>query len=150
MSDNPNPEDKGAAGGKEQLLADLAGERERRKKAEAAAATAEQALTKAQETFQQEVAGLNEKVASAEMRAARFQVLREKNIPSELDDFINGATAEEIVASADKALEAFKPVALDGGAPQPLGMRPDGTQGADETALNSDSLEQGLRDALNL
>ena len=146
MSDIQNPDDKGPAGGKEQILAELAGERERRKQAEATLATAEQTIA----DLTTKVSAAETAASDAAAQAARFQVLREKNVPRELDDFITGSTAEELATSADKALAAFNPPPVSEEAPKLLGMRPDGTQGAEDVALNSDALEQGLRNALNI
>lgn len=159
MSDTTATTETGGAGSKEQVLADLASERERRKQAEEALVKAEKSLTEAQENYQKQVAELTEKAAAAEKSASeaaakadRLQVLREKSVPTELDDFITGSTTDEVIASADKALAVFqasKPADTTG-AVKPLGMQPDGTQGASEVALNGDALEQGLRDALNI
>lgn len=146
------------AGSKEQVLRDLAAERARRKQAETRVTQLETDLASANETFDKRMEELNSKLAAADqsaqdaaLKAERLEVLRSKNVPAELDDFITGSSVEEVVASADKAMSVFQ--AKQKGedlAEKPLGMRPDGTQGATDVALNSDALEDGLRVALNL
>ena len=149
---------KGGAGSKEQVLADLAAERSKRQQAETQVQQLQRDLTQAQETHQAQIADLTakfedaEKVAAeASLRAERAETLRSKGVPSELDEFISGTNADEIAVSADRALQIFSANRPGGDeSPKPLGMRPDGTQGADTVALNSDAIESGLRAALNI
>lgn len=156
MSEVQESNETNGAGSKEQVLADLAAERERRKAAEAA-------LAELQETHRVKVEELSGRATAAEaaladatVRADRFEILRSKGVPSQLDDFITGSTAEEIAASAQKALDVFnanQPAADAAAAAEnskPFGMRPDMSQGAAPVALNGDALEAGLRTALNI
>lgn len=155
MSEEPKPDETGGAGSKEQVLADLAAERGKRQKAEEALAEAELKLSKAVEDHAETVAKLNatveEKEAALEaasLQVERAQLLRDRDVPKDLDAFITGATVEEITASADRALEVFQ--SRQAAPEPPLSMRPDATQGAQEVALNGDAIESGLRAALNI
>lgn len=149
------PEEVGA-GSKEQVLKELAEERRKRQAAEKAAADSEAALVKANEDHQATVGELNARVTELETsvtvetaKAERLQVLRDKNVPQNLDEFITGSTVEEITANAERALSVFQTANTSENA-TPIGMRPDARQGGDDTALNGDALEQGLREALGI
>ena len=158
MSETPTPAEPedGGAGSKEQVLKELAEERRKRQAAEKLVADSEAALAKANKDHQATVDGLNARVTELETsvtaeaaKAERLQVLRDKNVPQTLDEFITGATVEEITANADKALSVFQATTTSEEV-TPIGMRPDARQGGDDVALNGDALEQGLREALGI
>lgn len=104
--------------------------------AKAAAATAsEQAATQ---------------VADLQTQLARLQVIHEKAVPDALAEFVQGTTAEELAASAEKLLAAIPaPAPASDAAPAPLAMRPDPSQGgAPEPATTTDALTAMLIQAV--
>ena len=81
-------------------------------------------------------------VADLQTQLARLQVIHEKAVPDALAEFVQGATAEELAASADKLLAAIPaPAPASDAAPAPLAMRPDPSQGgAPEPTTTTDAL----------
>ena len=81
-------------------------------------------------------------VADLQTQLARLQVIHEKAVPDALAEFVQGTTAEELAASADKLLAAIPaPAPASDTAPAPLAMRPDPSQGgAPEPATTTDAL----------
>lgn len=81
-------------------------------------------------------------VADLQTQLARLQVIHEKAVPDALAEFVQGTTAEELAASADKLLAAIPaPAPASDAAPAPLAMRPDPSQGgAPEPATTTDAL----------
>lgn len=81
-------------------------------------------------------------VADLQTQLARLQVIHEKAVPDALAEFMQGTTAEELAASADKLLAAIPaPAPASDAAPAPLAMRPDPSQGgAPEPATTTDAL----------
>ena len=73
---------------------------------------------------------------------ARLQVIHDKAVPDALADFLQGNTAEELTASAEKLLAAIPaPAPASDAAPAPLAMRPDPSQGGTpEPATTVDAL----------
>lgn len=70
------------------------------------------------------------------------------HVPDALADFLQGNTAEELTASAEKLLAAIPAPASDA-APAPLAMRPDPSQGgAPEPATTKDALTAMLIEAV--
>ena len=126
--DNPSPE--GGQLGESGIKA-LQAESDARK-------AAEKALTEASAKWEVEKAALaqqaqqaTETATKAQAEAARIAVFRQKSIPPELEKYVSGSTSEELAASADEVLSAFRPTATPTPEPTPLGgMRPDMTQGA--------------------
>lgn len=49
-----------------------------------------------------------ERATGAELKAARYEIADEKEVPRKLVKFITGSTKEEMEESADELLEAFK------------------------------------------
>lgn len=81
-------------------------------------------------------------VADLQTQLARLQVIHEKAVPDALAEFVQGTTAEELAASADKLLAAIPAPApaSDAGA-APLAMRPDPSQGGTpEPTTTTDAL----------
>lgn len=81
-------------------------------------------------------------VADLQTQLARLQVIHEKAVPDALAEFVQGTTAEELAASAEKLLAAIPaPAPASDAAPAPLAMRPDPSQGgAPEPATTTDAL----------
>lgn len=81
-------------------------------------------------------------VADLQTQLARLQVIHEKAVPDALAEFVQGTTAEELAASADKLLAAIPaPAPASDAAPAPLAMRPAPSQGgAPEPATTTDAL----------
>lgn len=81
-------------------------------------------------------------VADLQTQLARLQVIHEKAVPDALAEFVQGTTAEELAASADKLLAAIPaPAPASDTAPAPLAMRPDPSQGGTpEPATTTDAL----------
>ena len=119
----------------------LQAEREARKQAEQALAaqkaqwdteraTLSQQLTEAANKATEEA----EKATAKSAEAAREKVLRLKKVPDVLEEFVTGATPEELEASADKVLAAFTQAGTKAG----KGMAPDPSQGAHSPASDGD------------
>lgn len=69
-------------------------------------------------------------VAELQTRLARAEVIHTMRVPDALADFLQGSTAEELTASAEKLLAAIPaPAPASDAAPAPLAMRPDPSQG---------------------
>ena len=130
----------------------LQAERDARKAAEKTFTDAQAAWDIEKATFSKQLADATKERDEARLEAARSSVFRTKNIPSELEEFITGATKDELAASADKALAAFHPASATptGTGAKPNGMAADLTQGASDLPLNSDELEQSLRAAVGI
>lgn len=81
-------------------------------------------------------------VADLQARLARAEVIHSMNVPDALADFLQGSTAEELTASAEKLLAAIPaPAPASDASPAPLAMRPDPSQGgAPEPATTTDAL----------
>ena len=81
-------------------------------------------------------------VADLQTQLARLQVIHEKAVPDALAEFVQGTTAEELAASAEKLLAAIPaPAPASDAAPAPLAMRPDPSQGgAPEPTTTTDAL----------
>lgn len=89
-------------------------------------------------------------VADLQTQLARLQVIHEKAVPDTLAEFVQGTTAEELAASAEKLLAAIptQGPASDTAA-APLAMRPDPSQGgAPEPATTTDALTAMLIEAV--
>lgn len=89
-------------------------------------------------------------VADLQTQLARLQVIHEKAVPDALAEFVQGTTAEELAASADKLLAAIPaPAPASDAAPAPLAMRPDPSQGgAPEPTTTTDALTAMLVEAV--
>lgn len=89
-------------------------------------------------------------VADLQTQLARLQVIHEKAVPDALAEFVQGNTAEELTASAEKLLAAIPaPAPASDAAPAPLAMRPDPSQGgAPEPATTTDALTAMLVEAV--
>lgn len=89
-------------------------------------------------------------VADLQTQLARLQVIHEKAVPDALAEFVQGTTAEELAASAEKLLAAIPaPAPASDAAPAPLAMRPDPSQGgAPEPATTTDALTAMLVEAV--
>lgn len=89
-------------------------------------------------------------VADLQTQLARLQVIHEKAVPDALAEFLQGTTAEELAASAEKLLAAIPaPAPASDAAPAPLAMRPDPSQGgAPEPATTTDALTAMLIEAV--
>lgn len=87
-------------------------------------------------------------VAELQAKLARAEVIHSMKVPDALADFLQGNTAEELAASAEKLLAAIPAPAADA-APTPLAMRPDPSQGgAPEPATTTDALTAMLVEAV--
>lgn len=134
----------------------LQAERDARKAAEKALADAQTAWETEKASLTALLSEATQTATTAQADAARVSVFRDKDIPKELEKFVQGASVEELAASADEVLAAFHPQDTpptpDGNPDpdKPLGMRPDLTQGATSVALNGDELEQSLRAAVGI
>lgn len=89
-------------------------------------------------------------VADLQTQLARLQVIHEKAVPDALAEFVQGTTAEELAASAEKLLAAIPaPAPASDAAPAPLAMRPDPSQGGTpEPATTTDALTAMLVEAV--
>lgn len=89
-------------------------------------------------------------VADLQTQLARLQVIHEKAVPDALAEFLQGNTAEELTASAEKLLAAIPaPAPASDAAPAPLAMRPDPSQGgAPEPTTTTDALTAMLIEAV--
>ena len=81
-------------------------------------------------------------VADLQTQLARLQVIHEKAVPDALAEFVQGTTAEELTASAEKLLAAIPaPAPASDASPAPLAMRPDPSQGGTpEPTTTTDAL----------
>lgn len=89
-------------------------------------------------------------VAELQTRLARAEVIHAMRVPDALADFLQGSTAEELTASAEKLLAAIPaPAPASDAAPAPLAMRPDPSQGGTpEPATTVDALTAMLVEAV--
>lgn len=89
-------------------------------------------------------------VAELQAKLARANVIHTMHVPDALADFLQGSTAEELTASAEKLLAAIPaPAPASDAAPAPLAMRPDPSQGgAPEPATTVDALTAMLVEAI--
>lgn len=89
-------------------------------------------------------------VAELQAKLARAEVIHTMHVPDALADFLQGTTAEELTASAEKLLAAIPaPAPASDAAPAPLAMRPDPSQGgAPEPATTKDALTAMLIEAV--
>lgn len=89
-------------------------------------------------------------VAELQAKLARAEVIHTMHVPDALADFLQGSTAEELTASAEKLLAAIPaPAPASDAAPAPLAMRPDPSQGgAPEPATTKDALSAMLIEAV--
>lgn len=89
-------------------------------------------------------------VTDLQTQLARLQVIHEKAVPDALAEFVQGTTAEELAASADKLLAAIPaPAPASDPAPAPLAMRPDPSQGGTpEPTTTTDALTAMLVEAV--
>ena len=89
-------------------------------------------------------------VAELQAKLARAEVIHTMHVPDALADFLQGSTAEELTASAEKLLAAIPaPAPASDAAPAPLAMRPDPSQGgAPEPATTTDALTAMLIEAV--
>lgn len=89
-------------------------------------------------------------VAELQAKLARAEVIHSMNVPDALADFLQGSTAEELTASAEKLLAAIPaPAPASDAAPAPLAMRPDPSQGGTpESATATDVLTSMLIEAV--
>nr|DAO15730.1 MAG TPA: hypothetical protein [Caudoviricetes sp.] len=89
-------------------------------------------------------------VAELQTQLARAEVIHSMRVPDALADFLQGSTAEELTASAEKLLAAIPaPVTAADAAPAPLAMRPDPSQGGTpEPATTVDALTAMLVEAV--
>lgn len=89
-------------------------------------------------------------VADLQTQLARAEVIHTMHVPDALADFLQGSTAEELAASAEKLLAAIPtPAPASDAAPAPLAMRPDPSQGgAPEPATTTDALTAMLVEAV--
>ena len=89
-------------------------------------------------------------VADLQAKLARAEVIHTMHVPDALAEFLQGNTAEELTASAEKLLAAIPtPAPAPDTAPAPLAMRPDPSQGgAPEPATTTDALTAMLIEAV--
>lgn len=89
-------------------------------------------------------------VAELQAKLARAEVIHAMHVPDALAEFLQGSTAEELTASAEKLLAAIPaPAPASDAAPAPLAMRPDPSQGgAPEPATTTDALTAMLVEAV--
>lgn len=89
-------------------------------------------------------------VTDLQTQLARLQVIHDKAVPDALADFLQGSTAEELTASAEKLLSAIPaPAPASDASPAPLAMRPDPSQGGTpEPATTTDVLTSMLIEAV--
>lgn len=91
-------------------------------------------------------------VADLQAKLARAEVIHTMHVPDALADFLQGSTAEELTASAEKLLAAIPAPAPSADAqPAPLAMRPDPSQGGTpEPATTTDALTAMLVEAVGV
>lgn len=140
------PADLGDAGKKA-----LAAEREARKAAEKSAAEyaarlkeLEQANLSELEKAQRSAKEAQDQLTAITRQNLRNSVALTKGVPADLVEFLSGDTEDEIAAKADTLLARLN---------APTSPLPDPTQGArggEPHALNSDGLEQALREKLGI
>lgn len=140
------PADLGDAGKKA-----LAAEREARKAAEKSAAEyaarlkeLEQANLSELEKAQRSAKEAQDQLTAITRQNLRNSVALTKGVPADLVEFLAGDTEDEIAAKADTLLARLN---------APTSPLPDPTQGArggEPYALNSDGLEQALREKLGI
>ncbi len=89
-------------------------------------------------------------VADLQTQLARANVIHSMKVPDALADFLQGSTAEELTASAEKLLAAIPaPAPASDAAPAPLAIRPDPSQGGTpEPATTTDALTAMLIEAV--
>lgn len=89
-------------------------------------------------------------VAELQAKLARAEVIHAMHVPDALAEFLQGSTAEELTASAEKLLAAIPaPAPASDASPAPLAMRPDPSQGgAPEPATTTDALTAMLVEAV--
>jgi hypothetical protein len=89
-------------------------------------------------------------VAELQAKLARAEVIHTMRVPDALADFLQGSTAEELTASAEKLLAAIPaPAPASDAQPAPLAMRPDPSQGGTpEPATTTDALTAMLVEAV--
>nr|DAP25567.1 MAG TPA: hypothetical protein [Caudoviricetes sp.] len=91
-------------------------------------------------------------VAELQAKLARAEVIHAMHVPDALAEFLQGNTAEELTASAEKLLAAIPapaPAPASDASPAPLAMRPDPSQGgAPEPATTTDALTAMLVEAV--
>ncbi len=89
-------------------------------------------------------------VAELQAKLARAEVIHAMHVPDALAEFLQGSTAEELTASAEKLLAAIPaPAPASDASPAPLAMRPDPSQGgAPEPATTTDVLTAMLVEAV--
>ena len=89
-------------------------------------------------------------VAELQAKLARAEVIHAMHVPDALAEFLQGSTAEELTASAEKLLAAIPaPAPASDASPAPLAMRPDPSQGgAPEPATPTDVLTAMLVEAV--
>lgn len=69
-------------------------------------------------------------VSDLQAKLARAEVIHAMHVPAALADFLQGSTAVELTASAEKLLAAIPaPAPASDASPAPLAMRPDPSQG---------------------
>ena len=104
----------------------------------------EQAIWADSESLAKELSEAREQLSVARFEAMRSNVLRSKGVPDTLEKYVAGSTVEELEASATELLALFNasstPPATggQGDGKQPLGMRPDMTQGAAQPGSGMD------------
>ena len=137
----PGDADKGPAGGKDAILADLAKERDARqalqKQVDALAPLGqlaamlnvkpEQGKTDVQ-TLTEQVAAMQKQQADDRLARLRAEVALDKKLPKAIADRLRGSTAEELAADADALMAAFPAAAAGAGAAGT--PAPDHSQGA--------------------
>lgn len=89
-------------------------------------------------------------ITELQAKLARANVIHTMHVPDALADFLQGETAAELTASAEKLLAAIPaPAPASDAAPAPLAMRPDPSQGgAPEPATTTDALTAMLVEAV--
>lgn len=93
------------------------------------------------EKAQERARKAEEALAAKDIEATKFRVAAAKNVPA---DLLTGSTEAEMVAAADRL------IAFRGEQPTNPGAHVPGEGRAPATALNSDGLEQALRDKLGI
>ncbi len=94
----------------------LARKHEQQAKANAEAARRLREAEEQEKTVAERLADLERARQDAELRALRYEVAAEKNLPARLVRFLHGSSREELEEAADELLEAIKP-ADTGGSP---------------------------------
>lgn len=149
-SSNAEPENPHAAGSKEAVLADLAKERDRRQAAETKAKdfdSIQAELQKYKDQHQtaeqkqaEQLATLASERDTATVKALRYEVCADKDLPLAAARFLTGATKAEI----EEAAEAFKALGVAAGKPA-TGLPP--APNAGREAKRPSGAEQGLAEA---